>query len=578
MRAIEKLLQDAEKWQLEWLDHCLARQFSEWDENLEFEQLLAIGLLSQAMRQGHVCLPMALCQAHFDTALNTAEWRQRWLLSAVCSDDLMTVTPLFLDPQNRLYLRRYYCLEQDLAEAIWQRLNTDLEPVAAKQLQAMQALMPSVDPQQAQSRALAVAAQQALCLVSGGPGTGKTWTVARLISLLQSHKADLRIALTAPTGKAVARLRESLQLASDDDATSGLAQQDLTTATLHRLLQINPRTGQAFFHTQRCLPFDLIIVDEASMADLPMMRALFLACARDCRLILLGDRHQLASVENGAVFAELSAYSELKELAAVQVKLTYSHRFSVESALGQLAQAILNGQLAQCQKLLLQEDTLKWQMLHATQDWEPLHKQIRQQFAQAYRHWSQAASAAEALAQFQQFSLLCAQRRGIYGSETLNLMLDDYLAEIANVERTSSSTPYHGQALMVLQNRSDLELYNGDIGMVWQNGQELEVWFAQPQSDSGWQTIPLWQMPEHEPAYAITIHKSQGSEFNEVWVLLGDRSNPLHTRELLYTAVTRSRGQLRLWAANEVLAACVQHQSQRHNGLLDALKQRITHD
>jgi len=575
MTALQLLEQNASSWQLEWLDLTLARQSAAWDSALGYEALLLIGLLSQALRQGHVCLPLqTLVERWNDAELSLKAAKNQLHQSSLCTASAIEVTPFLLDAAERLYLRRYYCLEQQLAKSLWRLWRHPPTPVADHLLEALLENMPSNDPQRAQHSALRRAARQPVCIISGGPGTGKTWTVAQILQLLLKHQADLRITLSAPTGKAVARLRESLQ-----QSQLAEARQPVVTATLHRLLKLNRQPSTTTYNQRRPLPFDVIVVDEASMCDLPLMHKLLDACAPHTRLILLGDRHQLASVENGAVFAELSQQTEpgLASLNAAQVHLHYSHRFSHDSALGRLAQAILHGDDHAVEQQLLQHDSLQWHPFQVQNDGERVLQQYQQFYQQRYQRWSQCDTPQQALAMFQQSALLCAQRQGFLGSDNLNRLIDQRLSRGApsvNAPTGHASTPYHAQALMVRQNRPDLSLYNGDIGMVWQSESDWHVWFPNPEQAGGWLSLPLWQLPSHEPAYALTVHKSQGSEYEEVWIMLGQQVHELHHRELLYTAVTRSRQNVQLWASSEALRASVQRPGQRHSGLIDALRQQ----
>jgi exodeoxyribonuclease V alpha subunit len=391
-----------------------------------------------------------------------------------------------------------------------------------------------------------------LALISGGPGTGKTHTLARIIGLLQEQHPSLRIALAAPTGKAAARMTEALQAAGV--ATEGGAQ------TLHRLLGMRA-DGSGFRHRrEHPLACDVLVVDEASMIDLSLMAHLLDALPVTARLILLGDRDQLAAVEAGAVFADLCDSPRLDACVAL---LTTSFRFGDDSGIGQLADRLRSGD-AEGVVAQLQADgsDLVWQ------SGEGIHGVVSAARAgyRAYLESVASAAAPDALFErFNRFRVLCAHRQDV---ATINRAL----------AAGSGLRPTAGMPLLVLRNDSLLRVFNGDIGLVLPDPADggLKACFvgAGTGPSTGPRWIPLTRLPDWEPAWAMTVHKSQGSEFAQVLLVLPSAVSPVATRELVYTGVTRAKQGVALWAGEAVLRAAIERRAERMSGLRERLRQQ----
>jgi len=429
-----------------------------------------------------------------------------------------------------------------------------------------------------QRQACRLAATQQVALITGGPGTGKTTTVARLLALLQrAAPAPLRIGLVAPTGKAAARLSESLQKAQQG-LPAGWGQDLPTQAqTLHRLLYSHAGTSTG----EATLPLDLLVVDEASMMDLEMTASLLQALPPAARLILLGDRDQLASVEAGAVLAQLS---DGPLLAAQRVNLLYSHRFDQGSGIGQWARAVQHGTSGELRNLWSQApqgftDTeadvtrLSWASAHGPQitdmlkaAWGPWWSQLQRLLAAG-----QGVSDAQAhglMKAFSRFSVLCGLREGPWGVQNLNRLS----AQALGLPETLWCA---GRPVMVTRNNAGLGLMNGDIGLCLpragatpQDPPTLRVAF--PQGADGVRWVAPSRLDAVETVFAMTVHKSQGSEFDHVLLVMPDRPAPVLTRELVYTGLTRARKRLTLWVpqASVLWQACAQ-QVVRSGGLAD---------
>jgi exodeoxyribonuclease V alpha subunit len=457
-----------------------------------------------------------------------------------------------------------------------------------------------------QKLATALAWRSKLTIISGGPGTGKTTTVVALLACLLSENPQLRIALAAPTGKAAARMLEALRRRAGDLPTELQALLPRESHTLHRLLGVTQDAGRFRHHAENPLPVDALVVDEASMLDLALACHLVDAMPPDARLILLGDKDQLAAVEAGAVFAEISADPTLSsacaaELAALTstplpqirpaapvtetplrdcvVWLSESHRFATTSGIGRLAAEVNAGRAAEvCACLASAEDP--------SIDWLPdsiaeQTTRIREAILDGYRpyvealardHDDPAAKCREIFAAFDRFRVLCALRDTARGVDAVNKMVEQSLQALAGIPLAPvRSVWYAGRPVMVLKNDYVLRLFNGDIGICLPDAAgELLVWF--PEQGSFRPIAPI-RLPEHDTAFAITVHKSQGSEFESVLLLLPEKPHRVLTRELLYTGLTRASKKVGVVGSGEVLTAACANPTQRHSGLIARLRE-----
>lgn len=520
--------------------------------------------------------------------------------------------PLILDG-DRLYLYRYWDYEERLALAIRERLEPfseaddlllDTDTAAMHDLDALRDLMPVLFKHQPQDDDInwqAVAAASALKhrfhVISGGPGTGKTTTVSRMVALLLHQTPDLRIVLAAPTGKAATRMKESLsnsreQLQGLDPAL--LARFPTEALTLHRLLGFQAQQGTYRHHKQNPLPWDLVIVDEASMIDLAMMTRLLEALAENTRLVLLGDQYQLASVEAGSVLGDIcqaantDAFSDsqrqhlrhLQVLDALSEKhlqashnaidshvviLKQSYRFPADKGIGRLAACVQSGQteaLANC---------LKAEEIRQQTDWS--ESDLKALLLQHYAPYFAAPDAHAAWKGLNQMMILCALKGGPRGVLRLNQLVEQLLSSAQMIQPgTKAQQFYHLRPVMITQNDYRNQLFNGDMGVTWQPdaSQKAQVYFQQ--ADGEFRAFHPAQLGPHSTSWAITIHKSQGSEFKHVLLVLPDQPHKLVSRELIYTGITRARESVNIWCSLENLQAGVDHQIQRYSGLMDKLK------
>ena len=521
---------------------------------------IAAAMLSRNIRHGHICLDLVRGPVHFDEPLpvfiwpKLETWEKAFTKNRAIGDPA-DGRPLVLDNAGRLYLRRYWEYEKALAEAIL--LRCDSQTPANPRTGDLQEL------------AIETALARRFVVISGGPGTGKTTTVLKILERMLSQPGgeNLRIALAAPTGKAAARLQETLLAGG----ANGVRQDRLpkSASTLHRLL--GSRRNSVYFrhNAKNPLPVDLVVVDEASMVPLTMMAKLFAALPHRANVILLGDRDQLSSVEPGAVLGDIArAASEPGPLQGSLVVLDKNYRFGNESNIFALCNAVREGEIERALKILNsgeRPDVISGRTPPPLQ----VTERLRQRVIAGYSAYLRAPDPAEALKEFKKFRVLCALRTGPYGVESLNRAIEKILREEQLV--TGAQNTYAGMPILITQNDYQLRLYNGDIGILLPdpaNG-SLLAWFIG--EDGGIRRVPPARLPEYEPAFVMTVHKSQGSEFDNVLLILPDKESPVLTRELIYTGLTRARSRVEIWFQESVLRAAIARTIQRGSGLRDRL-------
>ena len=506
---------------------------------------ILLATLSQKQHQGHSCIE-----------INETD-KNLLLASGLASEDLAQsqAYPLIME-QNRLYLQRYWFYEDRLAKQIKQLAHIP-KPVENLDSLLDRYFGACVTETDWQREAAKIAAQQAFCIITGGPGTGKTTTVCKILAVLQELADEpLLIALAAPTGKAAMRLQEAIAVNIDGlDCPDTIKEQIPHTAiTLHRLLGTKPPSP--YFHHDATNPliFDLVVVDEASMVDLALMSKLVDALKPGARLILLGDKDQLASVESGAVLADLIA-----ALPDNTVELRQSYRF--DDGIKKLADAVNQRHHEAAWSILSagNETAGKLEQKHLV----PYVLEQRENYVRLVKAGAEFTDVYRA---FSRFQVVCSNRHGKNGA----LAINDAVEQGLFGQRTLGSPIlwYPGRPVMVMQNNPALHLYNGDIGICLsdkdQNGNFM-VFFQRPDG-----TIKKYlpaRMPTCETAFAMTIHKSQGSEFDEALIVLPETINPVLSKELLYTAITRAKKKIKLVAEESVFAATINRKMERVTGL-----------
>ncbi|MDQ6993043.1 MAG: exodeoxyribonuclease V subunit alpha [Mariprofundus sp.] len=524
-----------------------------------------------------------------------ASWRAQ-LLASTAVGEPGAMTPMIVEG-NRLYLKRFRDYECSVAAHILARLQL---PMTIDQALLRSGLEQLFSKQRDQSNDQMLAAVQAIsrrfAVISGGPGTGKTTSLVKVLALLLQQKPQMQIRLAAPTGKAAARMVESIRntLNGKNEKQEYLLQCDaairalipLQASTLHRLLGYSPR---GYRHDQHHpLQIDCLVVDEASMLDLPMAARLLEALPTHCHLILLGDRDQLASVDAGNVLGDITGHgrelylssgraTELVALTGIEPQslrieknsppiadaiglLRTSYRFNAESDIGRLARAVNQGSGAKAVEIL---STASNQHL----SWSPdlALDTLMERVVDGYTPYLQAASVQEAMKLLEKQRVLCAVRHGPVGVESINQAVAHSLQGRGLLD---SGELVQGMPLMVTANSYELQLYNGDVGLLWRNKEgSLRCYFFQ--SDQTLRDIPVQSLPQYEQAWAMTVHKSQGSEFENVFLLLPEEQEgqSMVSRELLYTAITRARTTFTLHATSASIHHAAAQLIQRSTGL-----------
>ena len=630
--------------------------------NQEIKQLQWFHLLialSASLRDGHSCLPLAQVAGKrlFTAGMNESNSETKGFLFS----DLNTLTALvaelrLTDPNNenafeqpivcsheRLYLRRYYQFEQELKQVVRQRriIKSALDASSNNSIEALDdvgniksiigslfpdlAQLNDVQPSEIDWQAVAVAnaINKNFAIIAGGPGTGKTYTVTKLLAALlmlartKSNNSDSftipNISLVAPTGKAAQRLSESITSAvkafrgSIDDKILDLIPEQ--AKTLHRLLGVIPDQVNFRHHQENQLNIDILLIDEVSMVDLPMMTRIFRALPTKTKVILLGDADQLPSVAVGSVLADfaprphlgysavnhqylaqVTGYNSLTKFETAEANnsqysaadcvtfLLKSRRFDGEGGIGRIANFVINGQYQESWQLLKQNETQDNaspnQGLSKDKQLTLLSGSIETWLAplveQYYLGLFQCSKVEEAFALLAKFRILSSTRKGPQGVESLNALVIDILRNKGAIpfNRFESNTHlYAAQPIMINENDYRLGVYNGDIGVLWRNTQgHLMAVFENAKGGLDW-ILPS-RLPKFETVYAMTIHKTQGSEFDHVAMVLPEqKDNRLLSRELLYTGITRAKKHLSIASSQSVWQSGVSQQVNRHSGL-----------
>jgi len=563
-------------------DRHLADYLLELDDNAP-ECLGPLAALASAqIRAGNVCLPLVENALLASLGLSPDEKALRESSLVACPGE--RGKPLILD-DGRLYLARYHVWEREVLDVVQRLLTAEtpqIDEALLKEKLDEQFRDQAIEGINWQRVAIAAAVTRRFCIITGGPGTGKTWTLARILEQLRAQPGGdaLRIALAAPTGKAAARMTEAIR-----DANADLLDALDEARTLHRLLGMRPGRVRPRHGADNPLPFDLVIVDEVSMVDLPMMARLMAALPENARLILLGDRFQLASVEAGQVMADLcgdggenyspdfaarmealtgdalpAAKNPLPAMADHLVMLRHSRRFDPNRGIGALARAVNEGDIDGTLNTLARGgEEIAWR----SADPATLTRLLRERVVPLFEEIRDTGDPAEALQKLGRLRVLCALREGPQGVANLNALIERALG-------ADGRGLYHGQPIMVSVNDYAQQLFNGDIGLVLHDAEgRLRVWF--PDGEKGVRPILPARLPAHETVYAMTIHKSQGSEFNEVILVLPEQESPVVTRELFYTGITRARENVTVCASEAALEAAIARRTQRISGLYRAL-------
>lgn len=520
--------------------------------------------------------------------------------------------PLILDDKNRLYLHRYWNYEKTLADAIKKKASDDITghdtKFDAKYVKKLlEKYFPDVsgDKTNLQKLAALTTVFKRFCIISGGPGTGKTTAIAKILSLLIEVESGrkLKIYLCAPTGKAAAKLAESIRNTKKNidcsDEIKKLMSED--AYTIHRMLKTIPGSSGFYYNADNKLSADIVIVDEASMVDLALLTKLIEALPDKARLVLAGDKDQLASVEAGSVLGDLcnrgnipgysgTLYKELYKETEDGIDITYAdskstpdkpvlndcivvfkknYRFSEASRIGRLSMAVNKGEAESAIGILKEKkgDGIYWEEIKTQKE---LYRLLEEKIVGGYSPYLKINDPIAALNSFGRFKILCAVNKGPFGIDSINSLAESVLARKRLID--TSNQWYRGRPVLIKENSYSLGLYNGDMGLIMpaQDADDnLYAYFhgnLEPE-----RKFKPGILPKHDTAYAVTVHKSQGSEFENVVLVLPEKDYPVLTRELIYTGITRTTGKLTILGTESIIRRAILRKTERASGLRDAL-------
>ncbi|MEX1011207.1 MAG: exodeoxyribonuclease V subunit alpha [Balneolaceae bacterium] len=580
----------------------LQKEYGDLDNHCQMTVLF----LSLAVRSGHVCLSLRQSPAEWAAQLDLdidsdslpAEPVDRHLLlsSPICSES-SGESPLRLIG-DLIYLQRYYKYEKSVSLKIARLVTTEPFLIPANRaMKVLNELYPDGDMQGGEPDYQRLATQLAgikpFLVISGGPGTGKTTTLARTLNfLLQISPVRLRIALAAPTGKAADRMSEAIrgELEGSEADPEILKQIPERAVTLHRLLYAAGRESLLPSAEPSTIPYDLIVIDESSMMDLTLLWRLFRACHPKCRFIFLGDRDQLSPVEAGDLFSEICRNSdnrfspELGKLLglsfSVPVKLTgpnqvlndsivvleRNYRYGNRSGIGKLSRAIRRGDGSEAAELLKKQPVSDLEHLefgHSEKDYLFLYREVARRVES-----SSTCAPARLMKVWSESIILAALRNGPHGTVALNYWIEEKLFRERVIRPVGGW--YNGRPIIITRNNYSLGLFNGDLG-VCMKGEDGKYRVCFPSSGEELRQFPVHRIGEFEPAYVLTVHKSQGSEYDSVTLMLPPDHVPLLNRKLIYTAVTRSKNRFRLLGDLEIFSKAVERASPRYSAFRDLL-------
>lgn len=572
-------------------DRYFAERLAAIVQGANQEVLFGAALASRAIVHGHVCVDLAnLTGSKLTAADDTSselsipqsEILTKKLRESPLVGDGTRKTPLVLQ-KDRLYLHRYWQYENRLAEQLSNRSGRFSEVFDQALLaDGLERLFPHDEnySSTAQRRSAEIAVQRMLTIISGGPGTGKTTTIVKILVLLQEQALakggnPLNILLLAPTGKAAARLTQSVLDKISFLKTNLTVKKNIPTqaSTIHRALGYQASSPTRFRHDlENPLKVDAVFIDEASMVDIALMAKLFDAIPEKARIVLLGDHHQLVSVEAGSILGDIYDAAQQRDISLSDcvTSLDTSYRFDSDRDIGALIEAINRGDGDRVISLL-HDEAQQTIALRPFVDQVGGGGALREEIIGGYGDYLKAASPLEALRGFERFQILCAHRQGKGGVKQLNAFAEDILTQAGLL--ATSGTWYKGRPVMITSNNYSLRLFNGDIGIVWPDSDDkeaLKVYFTGNTRDELRSFLP-WRLPQHETAFAMTIHKSQGSEFDKVVIILPPESSPILTRELIYTGVSRARAGVSIFSSEHVLRQAILHTIERASGLIDKL-------
>ena len=580
-------------------------------KNEDTDLFLAAALVSNAAGNGEVCLDLesfgekVILEEDAGKKPVVCKSLNNWLKILRTADVVGKpgdYRPLILDDKNRLYLYRFWNYEKILSDAVKKRAGEDIKKIDIELItNSLTRLFPDNPKEKINLQKIAAltSALKKFCVISGGPGTGKTTTIAKILTLLieieQGKK--LKIFLSAPTGKAAAKMSESIRntkkyIDCSEDIKSMLPED---AYTIHRMLRVIPSTSGFYYNAGNKLPADVVVVDEASMVDLALLAKLVEAVPDNARLILVGDKDQLASVEAGSVLGDICNRGNIpgysvklhkkpadgiepgegaeapfkKVLSDCIVVLQKNYRFSETSGIGRLSSAVNNGDADAALRIMREtkDERIHWEDVKTSKE---LYCSLEKKIVEGYTAYRAADDPIEALNSFSRFKILCAVNKGEFGVDAVNNLAESVLAQKRLINL--SAKWYRGRPVLIKGNNYSLGLFNGDIGIIMAGQETDDNVYAFFHGNSGRaRKFRPGILPEHDTAYAMTVHKSQGSEFEEVVLVLPEKDSPVLSRELIYTGLTRTTGKITLLGTESVMRAAISRKTERASGLRDAL-------
>ncbi|MFO7963537.1 MAG: exodeoxyribonuclease V subunit alpha [Desulfobacterales bacterium] len=569
-------------------------------------------LAGSAAEKKHVCIHLSEAaeilssihrNEHEDMPRSYVPMLRQKLLASPLVGEPGDRRPLILDDNDRIYLYRYWRCETRLAERLCERFDAPLLNVNTALLhESLNRYFPSnTGPENnLYQRALITACFKPICIITGGPGTGKTTTVVKILLSLMDQRPDfdLRILMAAPTGKSAARLGESIRNALTHVAGRRTGKAAFPRPqTLHRLLAPVKGSSSVFtYGSERPLSADIVVLDEASMVDLSMMSKFMDAVPKNARLILVGDPYQLASVEAGSAFGDMctactgrytSQWDALVQ-AVIQkdfeptriqrvkygksadsvVRLDSGFRFAESPGIDTLNRAVVRGDSKEAFRLFSDSAFPEIRFENAGSR-QKLNEILERNVITGYRDYLTEETPAAALEKLNSFKILCALRKGEFGVERINRFAEWILSKHGLIRLDDPW--YAGRPILITKNDYRQELFNGDLGILWNVDGNINM-ACFPSEDGSIRYISPYRLPRHKTAYAVTVHKSQGSEFSSVLLVLPKNDTALLTRELLYTGMSRAARELTVCGVKAIFNTAVSRVIHRNSGLADAVR------
>ncbi|MCM2283956.1 MAG: AAA family ATPase [Desulfobacula sp.] len=521
---------------------------------------VACALVSKSLSEGHVCLDLASTAGTQKPLSETnplvlkypdaEHWIEALKESSMVSEGLHT--PLVLDSAGKLYLARYYDFQNRLADNISRRVSlskVSMEESLTEDI--LKDFFPGGNHLLPQKNAVKNALCNKFTLISGGPGTGKTFVIGIIKTVLPLLSKKMgqpipRILCVAPTGKAASKMEEG--------------------STIHSALKPLVHGPGFYFNQKNPLNADVLIIDESSMIDLPLLVRLLEAAPLETRIIMTGDKHQLTSIQAGAVFSDLCAIDELSPHTFI---LDYNFRSRGKTGIEKLSKAINERNILDFESLLLSHDYPDL-VFEGYQDTKSVMATLQNHITKEYGPFGNAKNEEEALSKLDDFRVLCAHNKGDFGTLQINHLCEKILRSMnySGIE----NRPFI-KAVMVNSNDYKRGLFNGDTGVVVEKNGKTTAFFKG--LDNKLKQYRYSDLPSHETAFAITIHKSQGSEFDAVLMVIPDRFSPVVTRQLLYTGVTRAKKKVILIGNLDIMKAAIRMNTKRHSGIQEYLGKKI---